>query len=310
MQQLLQHKHYVGAAHSFEIVQTTPERGESLRPDVVILKTFFINDKVNVNDWQATWEGLKLDAEQLPGVPLVLQEDLQHPKFSVQEMFDRGTIFDYDIDEEKHQIIVYIRITDQSIVERIKSGELQYVSPAVIPKGSDHLETVGGVDILSRTLPIHLCIVGDPAYGMDAAKMTHLCSGDGVECYHRLKMMTAAKTIYESADDCVSKKIAIIKREKPSMSNEQAAAIAYSYCEKGTANIESLEQTPYIRKLIASVIHIGSMIEKHQENNEFHRRDGIDGRWIMAKDMDVFVARNQSIDSAIQGQCGCNQLDI
>jgi len=104
MKQVSLHKHYVGAAHSFEIVKNTDATaGQYVRPDVTILKTFFINDKVNVNDWQATWEGLKEDAKELPGVPLVLKEDLQHPKFSVQEMFDRGTIFDYDIDEENHQ---------------------------------------------------------------------------------------------------------------------------------------------------------------------------------------------------------------
>jgi len=87
MQQLV-HKHYVGSAHSFEITNQDPER-----PDVTILKTFFIDDTVNENDWQATWEGLKKDAQELQGIPLVLQEDLEHPKFSVQKFFDRGTIF-------------------------------------------------------------------------------------------------------------------------------------------------------------------------------------------------------------------------
>ena len=76
----------------------------------------------------------------------------------------------------------------QKAVKRIKSGELQYVSPAVIPRGSESLETVNGVDILARTLPLHLCIVADPAYGKDAAKMSHLCSGDGEACYNRLKI--------------------------------------------------------------------------------------------------------------------------
>lgn len=94
MKQVYVHKHYLGAAHSFEILTPEdPTAGKFIRPDVTIIKTFFINDKENVNDWRATWVGLKIDAEELPGTPLVLQEDLQHPKFSVQEMFDRGTIF-------------------------------------------------------------------------------------------------------------------------------------------------------------------------------------------------------------------------
>ncbi len=326
MKQQAIHKHYIGSAHSFEIITNKDETaGKYVRPDVTILKTFFINDKVNVNDWQATWEGLKLDAQDLPGVPLVLQEDLQHPKFSVQKMFDRGTIFDYDIDEENHQIIVYVRITDPSIIERIKSGELQYVSPAVIPRGSESIHKEGTTDVLDRTLPLHLCIVGEPAYGKDAAKMTHLCSGDGKECYHRLKMMTAATQILAADEDCVSRKIAILKREKPSMSNEQAAAIAYSMCREGTADgngestgiksnlkmadgITELEQIPLIKKMIAATARIASNLEKIKTGATYHKHEGEEGRWINVQDIDVFVGRHTSISSAMVKQCGCTRL--
>ena len=68
------HKHYIGAAQSFEIILPKDPKYD-YRPDVTILKTFFIDDTLNENDWRATWEGLKLDAEELPGIPLVLQED-------------------------------------------------------------------------------------------------------------------------------------------------------------------------------------------------------------------------------------------
>ena len=313
MSQVALHKHFIGAAHSFEIVRPEdPVAGKYIRPDVTILKTFFINDKVNVNDWQATWEGLKEDAKDLPGVPLVLQEDLQHPKFSVQELFDRGTIFDYDIDEEKHQIIVYIRITDPKIVDRIKSGELQYVSPAVIPRGDEHLRKIDGVDILDRTLPLHLAIVGDPAYGKDAAKMTHMCSGNGEACYDRLKMMTASRHIFAAADDCVSKKIQIIKKERPNISNDQAAAIAYSMCREKQgehqSNIPELEQIPYIKKMVAATARIASTLNRIYTGGEFYAHNGIKGRWINAQGIDVFVARNQSIQTAMLSQCGCTRL--
>lgn len=312
MKQVAIHKHYVGAAHSFEILTPTdPVAGQYIRPDVTVLKTFFINDTVNVNDWQATWEGLKQDAEELPGVPLVLQEDLQHPKFSVQELFDRGTIFDYDIDEENHQIIVYVRITDPKIVERIKSGELQYVSPAVIPRGSETLRHVDGVDVLDRTLPLHLAIVGDPAYGKDKAKMTHMCSGDGEACYNRLKMMTASKAILSGTDlqDCVSKKIQIIKREKPKISDDQAAAIAYSMCREGTANVvDPLTQTPLIKKMIASLQRTASEINRMKIGSVLYPHNGKQGRWIIAQNMDVFVAVNQTIKQAMLDQCGCANI--
>ena len=193
MSQQLQHKHYYGSVHSFEILsKSDPKYGDTVREEVTILKTFFINDKVNKNYWQTTWEGMKQDAKELPGVPLVLKEDLQHPQYSKQDNYDKGTIIDYDIDEEKHQIIVYIRLTDDTVAQRIRDHELQYVSPAVIPRGNEHMRKVGGIDVLDRSLPLHLCIVGDPAYGTEDAQMTHLCTGNGTECFHRLKMMTAA----------------------------------------------------------------------------------------------------------------------
>lgn len=332
MEQKLIHKHYIGSAHTFEILKQDPAR-----MDVAILKTFFIDDTVNANDWQATWEGLKQDAEELLGTPLVLQEDLEHPKFSVQKMFDRGTIFDYDLDETNHKIIVYVRITDPVIIERIKSGELEYVSPALIPRGSEYMENIDGVDVLSRTLPLHLAIVGDPAYGKQKAKMTHLCTGDGLECYHRLKMMKVASKIYFTASelqDCVSRKIKIIKDEKPSISNEQAAAIAYSMCRAGTADVSSpssspsstgidsilkisdsasdvvgpLTQIPFIKKMIASASRLESIFAKMKTGSKYHFHNGKEGHWIRAKGMDVFVARNQSIKSALLDQCGCAKL--
>jgi len=312
------HEHYIGAAQTFEIINT-----DDSRPDVVLLKVFYIDDTVNINDWQATWEGLKLDAKDIPGIPLVLQEDLQHPKFSTQQYFDRGTVYDYEIDEVNKKIIVYVRITDRSIVERIKSGELQYVSPAVVPRGSEYLKKRNGIDVLERTIPVHLAIVGEPAYGEEKAKMTYLCSGDAKECDHRLRIMTAAKNIYDSADECVSRKIQIIKRDRPNISNEQAAAIAYSMCREGkTADhssdgiksdlkfvsdggIPQLEQIPLIKKMLAKTAKIASILDKVRFDMKYHIHNGVEGYWINAQDTDVFIARNQSIEAAINSQCGC-----
>ncbi len=311
------HEHYIGAAQTFEIINT-----DDSRPDVVLLKVFYIDDTVNINDWQATWEGLKQDAKDIPGIPLVLQEDLQHPKFSQQQYFDRGTVYDYEIDEVNKKIIVYVRITDRSIVERIKSGELQYVSPAVVPRGSEYLKKRNGIDVLERTIPVHLAIVGEPAYGTEKAKMTYLCSGDPKECDHRLRIMTAAKAIYDSADECVSKKIQILKRERPNISNEQAAAIAYSMCREGktaddspnsgiksdlkfVSEIPALEQIPLIKKMLAKTARIASVLDKERFGMEYHIHNGVEGHWIKTQDTDVFVARNQSIQAAINSQCRC-----
>ncbi len=271
MQKLI-HKHYVGSAHSFEITNQDPER-----PDVTILKTFFIDDTVNENDWQATWEGLKKDAEELLGIPLVLQEDLEHPKFSVQKFFDRGTIFDYDINEVEHKIIVYARITDTTIVERIKSGELEYVSPAVIPRGSEYMEKIDGIDILRRTLPLHLAIVGNPAYGTLKAKMSHLCTGDGKECYHRLKTMTAKKKAKKKAD-------VLLRQDKEGDNGDGGNGDGGGSPNSG----------------IKSKLRI--------LNAGYDTHKGKLGTWIRAKGQNVFVAKNESIEKAVEAQCGCAKL--
>ena len=266
------HKLFLGSVHSFEILSKSDPKYDKVRDDVTILKTFFINDKVNKNYWQTTWEGMKEDAKELPGVPLVLNEDLQHPKYSVQDMYQRGTIIDYDIDEEKHQIIVYIRLTDESTISRIKSGELQYVSPAVIPRSSEDIRKVGGVDILDRSVPIHLCIVGDPAYDTNNAKMTHLCTGDGQECYHRLKIMKASKLIIK--DDVED-------------------------------SVKSITKTPFLRKMIAATNRAASDLLKIKTASKYHIHDSMEGYWFKARNMDVFVGRNNSIQKAINEQCGC-----
>jgi ppGpp synthetase/RelA/SpoT-type nucleotidyltranferase len=298
---MLLHKHYLGAAHSFEILKPEdPKAGQYVRPDVAIIKVFYIDDTVNVNDWQATWEGLKEDAEELPGTPIVLKEDLEHPKYSVQDMYDKGTIFDYDIDEENHKIIVYARITDPSIVERIKSGELEYVSPALIPRGSEYLKKRNGVDVLSRTLPLHLCIVGNPAYGKEKAKISHLCEGDGEACYHRLKTMTARANN--------KKKLQAEGEGGDGTGGENSGIKSKLKLHQADDGIPALEQVPYIKKMIGDTARIASEINKIRYGSKYHIHKGREGRWTNIQGMEIFVAMNQSIEAAMADQCGCTKL--
>jgi ppGpp synthetase/RelA/SpoT-type nucleotidyltranferase len=322
---MLLHKHYIGAAHSFEILKPEdPIAGKYVRPDVAIIKTFYIDDTANVNDWQATWEGLKIDAEELPGTPIVLKEDLEHPKYSVQEMYDRGTIFDYDIDEENHKIIVYARITDLSIVERIKSGELEYVSPALIPRGSEYLTKVNGVDVLSRTLPLHLCIVGEPAYGKEKAKISHLCEGDGEACYSRLKTMTAnvnkmIKREHELLDQGIPEDEVheMLKKEFGSKyksdagdgtGGENSGIKSKLKLHQADEGIPALEQIPFIKKMKGDTARIASEINKIRYGSKHHIHKGREGRWTNIQGMEIFVAMNQSIKAAMADQCGCTKM--
>ena len=306
------HRVYVGSVHSFEIMPED-ESGTLSRAQGTLLKTFFISADKNLNGWEATWEGIKLDAGHLPGTPLVLKEDLEHPDISVQEMYNTGVIRDYEIDEEQKRVIVYVRITDASVIERIRSGELQYVSPAVIPRTSgDVHRTSDGTEVLGRTFPLHLAIVGDPAYGTDAAKMTHMCTGDGAKCMSRLRMMSASRRILSASDECVSRKIKIIKNEKPGISNEQAAAIAYSYCRKGNSKKgEKLIATltpKEARRINASLARTASIMERISTGAATHKVKGLPGVWTRYDGIDVFVHQNESIRHAVKrAGCGCTE---
>ena len=127
------------------------------------------------------------------------------------------------------------------------------------------------------------------------------------------------------------RKYKTIKREKPEISDEQAAAIAYSMCDKEaegegdsggdgnsgiksnlklhqSAEITSLEQIPFIKKMVASVNKMKSDFHKIKTGSALHTHDGKQGRWIIAQQMDVFVAENQSIKNAMLEQCGCTKL--
>ena len=214
-----QHLHYIGSAHTFEIVSETPT--------VTVIKTFFINDKINSRDWQVGWEGIKKDAVDLPGTALVFKPNKDHPTFSTQDRYDVGTIYDYEIDEEKREVIVYARVTDPKVRDRIKSGELVNVSPAVIPRDPGHVRPPAGmVDKMERSVPVHLAIVGAGAYGADAT-ISHMCTGDGMECDARLKMMTASTEGCGDSSVCPTK-IAGAMQKFPGIEKVQAVAIARS----------------------------------------------------------------------------------
>ncbi len=307
-----EHKHYIGAAKQYEIFEELDGLGKGF-----FIKVFFINTEVNLNKWQVTWDAIKQDINDVVGVPIVLQDDLRHPHFSIQNLYAKGYIVDIILDEKKQEASVIARILDPETIKLIKAGKLQFVSPAVVARSNLTLETLAnGVDLLSRFIALHLALVGEPAYGKTDAKIHGMCTGTGQTCGAKLKQMSA-DIIHEltHVGDCVSDKIPIILKENPNMSQDQAIAIAISMCkEKGAMeqpgtetyqNIDPLTQTPLMRKLVASVNRIESefnMLTRFASQPEF---GGKIGYWMNAQDLDIFVANGQLVDEAIRAQCGC-----
>ena len=321
-----EHKHYEGATQEYEILD------ELNGQNGFFIKVFFINDKVNANKWQVTWDGIKQDIADVVGVPIVKQDDLRHPNFAIQNLFAKGYIVDYTLNEAKHEASVIARILDAETIREIRDGDLKFVSPAVVARNNLALEEIDGIDVLSRFIALHLALVSQPAYGTKHAKIHGLCTGSGQTCGAKLKQMSAV-VLDELAHlgDCVSDKISILKDEKPDMEHDQIVAIAISMCKEKAANqpgsdsqkVDPLSQTPLLKKksstddfydfkfkkkLLASVNRLNSEVMMLQHNAARPEFEGHWGYWINAKDVDVFVADGVTVDAAILSQCGCQKL--
>lgn len=260
------HKHYEGAAKQYEVLEELEGHGKGF-----FIKVFFINDKVNLNKWQVTWDGIKQDIADVVGVPIVLQEDLRHPNFAIQNLYAKGYIIDYTLDEVRHEASVIARILDPKTITLIQEGKLKFVSPAVVARNNLSItETKDGVDLLSRFIALHLALVANPAYGKQA-KIHGTCTGTGQTCSAKLQTLTAE------------------------MVNDLKTA--------------PLTQTPLLlKKLQASLNRLDSefhQLERKASQPEFN---GKWGYWIKAKDMDVFVAIDQTVDVAIKNQCQCEKI--
>lgn len=186
MRQLLAHKHYYWGAAKLEII-------EEYKGKVgYFAKGFFTNDKINGNDWKVTWEAIKKDSQDLLGIPIVRQYDMEHPSYSVQKNYARGYVIAYELYPKTKTVGIVARFFDKDTWEGLVSGKYEFVSPAVIPRDSESIETINGVDILHRFIPLHLAIVKTPAYGKIVAKFKHLCQGTGDSCMKYFAPLTAS----------------------------------------------------------------------------------------------------------------------
>ncbi len=302
------HKHYYGATREYDVLQDLKGQVKGF-----FIRVFFINDKVNLNKWQVTWESIKNNIADVVGVPIVRQDDLRHPQFTIQNLFAKGYIVDYELNEEKHEAVVIIRILDLETIQLIKDGKLKFVSPAIVARNEQTIKTLAnGVELLSSFIALHLALVGEPAYGKVDAKIHNTCTGTGSSCGAKLRQMTAAVLSELSFfGDCVSDKIPILHEENPSMDHDQIVVIAISMCkEKGadstSQKVDSLTQIPLLRRLNANINRLQSefnMLTFGASKPAFENKWGY---WVSARNMDVFVADGQTVDESINQQCGCS----
>ena len=304
-----EHKHYLGEAKQYEVLEETQGLAKGF-----YIKIFFINTEVNLNKWQVTWDAIKQDITDVMGIPIVLQDDLRHPNFAIQNLYAKGYVVDYVLDDKKQEASVIARILDPETIQLIKDGKLKFSSPAVVARSNLTLETLSsGVDLLSRFIALHLALVGEPAYGKVEAKIHGTCTGTGQSCGGKLKQMTAsAVEILKHTADHVQK---ILDREHDLLDKGVPELEVHKMLvrEFGAENLPGsdgqkmapLTQTKLLRKLHASVNHLDSELDRLIRQADRPEFEGKIGYWMKARDVDVFVAEGEDVDDAILAQCGC-----
>ena len=264
------HKHYQGGQSPITELQGMKEG--------FFIKIFFINTDVNLRYWQVTWESIVADMPDVLGVPIVMQSDLEHPTFAVQNLFARGYIVDYAVNEKKKEATVTARILDPNTIRLIQSGKIKYCSPSVVARGNLHMRRLpSGVDLIDRFIPLHLALVANPAYGA-TAKLHGTCTGTGQHCTAKLKQLTASA----------------------------AGKLLTAANQKEIEEITKTENPKKLKQLVASCNRLQSELNQIHRGTPQPEHNNQWGHWIRSHDLDVFVASDsKSTADQIKNQCKC-----
>jgi len=184
------------AATEFEVLDEF--EGES----GTFIKSFLINNKLNLNDWEVTAEANRIDGPEFKGMPGIeffnkgrrdhtvgntyadaLRLQSPHAKAIIRKVL--GT-------ETGEKLTQISRVFDEEIIKKLRNKEIKFVSPAIFPRSINDVEIIerpegGHIHRVHRYLPLHYAFVDEPAYGRDA-EITDVC--DGPDCL--LKLSKAA----------------------------------------------------------------------------------------------------------------------
>ena len=171
---------------------------------VTFIKSFLINSKLNLNDWEVTEEANRLDGPDFKGMPGIeffnkgrrdhtvgntytqaLHLQMPHAKAIIRKVL--GT-------ETGEKLTQISRVFDEEIIKKIRNHEIKFVSPDIFPRSIDDVDIIqrpegGHIHRVKRYLPLHYAFVDEPAYGTDDAKITDIC--DGPDCLIKLEKASA-----------------------------------------------------------------------------------------------------------------------
>jgi len=184
------------AATEFEVLEDFEgEKG-------FFIKSFLINNKLNLNDWEVTEEANRLDGPEfkgMPGIEFFNKGRRDHTVGStyaealrLQSPHAKGIIRKVIGTETGEKLTQISRIFDEEMIAKIrkarKEGKKLFVSPAIFPRSIDDVQIIerpegGHIHRVHRYLPLHYAFVDEPAYGGDAA-ITDIC--EGADCLIKL----------------------------------------------------------------------------------------------------------------------------
>jgi hypothetical protein len=201
------------------------------------IKSFLINNKLNLNDWEVTEEANRLDGPEFKGMPGIeffnkgrrdhtvgdtyaeaLRLQSPHAKAIIRKVL--GT-------ETGEKLTQISRVFDEDIIKKLRNKEIKFVSPAIFPRSIEDVEIIqrpegGHIHKVHRYLPLHYAFVDEPAYGNDAA-ITDIC--DGPECLIKLEKASATDGIGQDEIDPL-RKIPIIRVSKCSKTGNINVSVA------------------------------------------------------------------------------------
>jgi len=205
------------------------------------IKSFLINNKLNLNDWEVTKEANRLDGPDFKGMPGIeffnkgrrdhtvgnsytqaLHLQMPHAKAIIRKVL--GT-------ETGEKLTQISRVFDKEIIKKLRNHEIKFVSPAIFPRSIDDVEVIerpegGHIHRVHRYLPLHYAFVDEPAYGTDDAKITDIC--DGPDCLIKLEKASANVSTEGIGQDDVDplREIPIIRVSKCSKTGKINVTIA------------------------------------------------------------------------------------
>jgi hypothetical protein len=167
--------------------------------DRFFIKSFIIDETLNLNFWATTDAAIDNDLSTFIGKPFVITPDAGHPDavdgqqlMIEQEKFRVGTIIEVGRDASNGKAWAISEITDKKAQRQIQDGEIRFVSPSITFNTATDLISVAGKDIVTRFNAAHLAGVKEPAYGMQKAQIKGSCSGSPGTCIPQLEAVQAS----------------------------------------------------------------------------------------------------------------------